>query len=351
MDLAELLEMEGFEVISAEDGGAGIQMARQYLPSLIICDVMMPELDGHAVLAELRQDPATATIPFIFLTARAEKTDLRKGMELGADDYLTKPFTRDELLKAISTRLSKQAAVTREIQTKLDDLRGSITLSLPHEMRTPLTGIIGYSEILAEDYASIQPEEIREFAQAIQQSARRLQHLILNYVLYAELEVAVRDAAYARALLGHGSSDIRSVATDVAIQQAQQAQREADLSVELGEGTVQVVERFTRRVIEELLNNAFKFSQPGTPVLVTGQSDGHSYTLCVQDRGRGMTTQQIADVGAYLQFERQRHEQQGQGLGLAIAKRLTELHDGKLSIQSEYGRQTTVCIILPVEHK
>jgi DNA-binding response OmpR family regulator len=103
----EILHLEGFEAIGAEDGLVGVQKAREYLPDLIICDVMMPKLDGYGVLLELQNSPATAAIPFVFLTARADKSDLRTGMELGADDYLTKPFRSDELLRAIRTRLEK----------------------------------------------------------------------------------------------------------------------------------------------------------------------------------------------------------------------------------------------------
>src|SRR4030067_5261 len=104
-NILDLLEAEGYAVATAKNGLAGAQLAHDDLPDLIICDIMMPDLDGYGVLDELRKDPATATIPFIFLTAKADKSDVRRGMELGADDYLTKPFTRDELIKATETRL------------------------------------------------------------------------------------------------------------------------------------------------------------------------------------------------------------------------------------------------------
>lgn len=106
-DVVELLELEGFDVLSAENGRHGVQIARQSRPDLIVCDIMMPELDGYGVLAELRHDLATATIPFIFLTALAGTFNLRQGMNLGADDYLVKPFSRSELLAAISSRLAQ----------------------------------------------------------------------------------------------------------------------------------------------------------------------------------------------------------------------------------------------------
>lgn len=107
----ECLEAEGFDVIGAENGLIGLQRSHKYLPDLVICDILMPELDGYGVLNALRQDPVTAIIPFIFLTAKCSKVELRRGMDLGADDYLTKPSTVEELLRAIATRLEKQAAL------------------------------------------------------------------------------------------------------------------------------------------------------------------------------------------------------------------------------------------------
>lgn len=107
----ECLEAEGFYAIGAENGLIGVQQAQENLPDLIICDIIMPLLDGYGVLTTLRQNPATETIPFIFITAKVTRNDFRKGMELGADDYLTKPFTIDELLKAIATQLEKHAAL------------------------------------------------------------------------------------------------------------------------------------------------------------------------------------------------------------------------------------------------
>lgn len=106
---AELLDLAGYQVKTASDGKRGVQVAKEYLPDVIISDIMMPELDGYGVLQDLSQDQSTKGIPFIFLTAKTERKDIRKGMELGADDYLTKPFEEHELLGAIESRLAKIA--------------------------------------------------------------------------------------------------------------------------------------------------------------------------------------------------------------------------------------------------
>ncbi|TVP61041.1 MAG: response regulator [Nodularia sp. (in: Bacteria)] len=112
------LEAEGFNVIDAENGVVGIEKAQTYLPDLVICDIVMPDMDGYDVLRTMHKDPVTAIIPFIFLTGSDHLADVRKGMELGADDYLTKPSTLEQLLKAIAIRWEKQSLLHRWYATK-----------------------------------------------------------------------------------------------------------------------------------------------------------------------------------------------------------------------------------------
>jgi len=116
-NLLTVLRLEKFSTVAAENGRMGVELARKERPDIVVCDVMMPELDGLGVLQALRQDPATASIPFIFLTAKGEKNDVRSGMNLGADDYLTKPVAKADLLGAITSRLARTAQqTTREFK-------------------------------------------------------------------------------------------------------------------------------------------------------------------------------------------------------------------------------------------
>ncbi len=126
LNLLKLLSVEGFQTIGADNGSSGLQLAKAEQPDLIICDIMMPELDGYEVLRALQQNPVTATIPFIFLTAKADPSDWRQGMKLGADDYLTKPFTRAELLEAITTRLQKQVVLTQRHTLELSQVEAQL---------------------------------------------------------------------------------------------------------------------------------------------------------------------------------------------------------------------------------
>jgi CRP-like cAMP-binding protein len=121
-NIVEILELADFNVLQANNGKAGLDLANKHKPDIILCDIMMPDLDGYGVLYMLNKNPETATIPFIFLTAKAERIDLRKGMEMGADDYLTKPFDDIELLNAIEIRLKKKEAQENFYSNPLEKL-------------------------------------------------------------------------------------------------------------------------------------------------------------------------------------------------------------------------------------
>ncbi len=117
---AELLELAGYDVITAENGKSGVEKARENFPDLIICDIMMPELDGFGVLHLIQKTPDLKNTPFVFLTAKTERSDFRKGMEMGADDYLMKPFTEMELLNAVESRFKKSSLIQEQISAKTD---------------------------------------------------------------------------------------------------------------------------------------------------------------------------------------------------------------------------------------
>ncbi len=353
-NLLELLNAENFVVFEAGEGKAGIELAKAHLPDLIICDVMMPELDGFEVLTQLRSCTDTRTIPFIFLTAKTDKSDRRRGMQLGADDYVTKPFTRTELLEAIAVRFEKQAILEAKSKKKLDELRSSITLSLPHEMRTPLNGILGFSQLIIDESDSLKPQEIREMSENIYRSAERLYKLIQNFLLYAELELTATEPERIKAIQNSETSSDSLAIEEIIIRQAQRVDRENDVQLDLQDSRLKISNVRLEKIVEELIDNAFKYSPSGTPVRVVGApvdtdlSAQRLYALSITDCGRGMTAAQIAEIGAYRQFERKIHEQQGSGLGLIITKHLSELLGGKLIIESTPGQQTTVRVVLPI---
>ncbi len=341
------LEQKGFEVIEAANGATGIQVAQRELPDLILCDVNMQDVNGYATLSSLRKEPATAAIPFILITGLADHASMRHGMELGADDFLPKPFTIEGLYAAVEARLEKARTLRLEAERKLADLRDNISLMLPHELRTPLNGILAYGEMLAADAATLPPGEVAEMGQVIYDSGKRLERLIENFLIYAQIELLSADPQKVSALRQKQTEQPARLVEDHARAQAQAAQRPADLVLDLVDKPVPMSEDYLAKVVDELAQNAFKFSESGTPVSITLSDLPGSVVLSVTNRGRGFSTEHITRVGAYMQFERKMHEQQGQGLGLVIAKRLTELHGGTLTIQSQRGASTTVAVKLP----
>src|SRR5882762_4275825 len=223
------LRQKGYEIAEAENGAVGIEVAKKILPDLILCDVNMEKVDGYLSLSSLRNDPSTAAIPFILMTGLSDNAGMRHGMELGADDYLPKPFTIDALYAAVEARLKKAQTVRQEAEKKLSDLRDNISLMLPHELRTPLNGILAYGEILAADAATLPAHEVAEMGQVIHDSGKRLERLIENFLIYAQLELLGSDPQKLHALRSKETAAPAPLVEKHARTQAQLANRPGDL--------------------------------------------------------------------------------------------------------------------------
>ncbi len=346
--IAELLTYEGYEVMQAENGRIGLQRVDESRPDLIISDIVMPELGGYGVLLELRHRSQTADIPFIFLTAKSTMDELRKGMQLGADDYLTKPFEVDELLSAIQARLERYENSFRQAQTLQQ-----INNILPHELRTPLQGILGLSEFLhSYGFNLVQEqnsEEIIRLAEYIHDDALRLEHLIENTVLHVELQQLINDAERRKTSewCRNELVDTKTLLTFIISDQAAKAGRSEDMLPSLADAKIWIHEESLGKIFSELLDNALKFSEAGMPILVTSDMNETIFTLGVTNYGRSMTPEQIASIGAFRQFDRDQYEQQGIGLGLAIVQLLVRLHNGSFSIYSAEQGGTTATVTFP----
>lgn len=347
-NIHDILSLESIYTVMASNGSEGLLLAKEELPDLIVCDIMLPELSGYEILAALRQEVSTQAIPFIFLTAKAERSDLRQGMTLGADDYLTKPFTPEELRQTIAARLARQESQEQKAQRKLDELRSTIAQSLPHELNTPLVGIINGARFLRTCYGTLETKEIMDLLDCMERSGNRLYTLIQNFITYADLELlAANPEDAAKLKSGEATCFPSYMIRVVALNKAREARRELDLQLDLQEAFVNISEWRFKKVVEEVIDNAFKFSHPGTPVKVVSSVKDDWFHLFVIDHGRGMEADQISAIGAYMQFQRKLFEQQGTGLGLAIAKRTLDLYGGELTIESFLDQQTIVRITLP----
>jgi DNA-binding response OmpR family regulator len=190
-EILTILSYEGFNVVGASNGQAGLQLIQEQKPDLIISDIMMPGLDGYGVLEALRQDPETATIPLIFLTAKAEKSFMRQGMELGADDYLTKPFTTDELLAAVRARLARHRALGEATARDLERAKKTLTQLVAHELRTPLASITMVQNYISRQLGQLSQAELQDLLDSMRSGSQRLRHVVEQMVFMTQLEAGL----------------------------------------------------------------------------------------------------------------------------------------------------------------
>jgi len=341
-EIREILTIEGYKVILAKNGNEGLDLALSHRPDLILCDIMMPGMDGNKLLEKLRSDSNASLTQFVFITALADKEDIRKGMKLGADDYLTKPFTRDELLKTIQMRLKKVIAIENRLQKEMDHLRKAVISYVPHELRTPLNGILGLASYLCENSADIDAKEIREIGNSINESGLALYSTLSKYQIYIQL--ITRPSLIS-------SSDELNVASEIisAIgnETANRYNRQCDLEMNIEDISLFAsVEEFSI-IINELFDNAFKFSESGTPVSAAFSKKEGVAEFLIHNSGMVFPEGSIDKIGAFVQFDRPKHEKTGSGLGLIITKKIAELKNGFLNITSTIENGTAVTVSLP----
>ena len=347
--VANLLRTRGHEVIEAENGLAGVKLARAHLPDVVVSDIVMSQVDGYAMTALLRQHPATADIPLVLITGDADLKGMRKGMTLGADDYIAKPFKMDELVTALELRVHRRRALRDEVEQKLACLGAGIGLPLPGELTKPLNRILDTSRALATPGQTRTPEEIIELAQTLHTAGQRVERLAKNLFLHAQLELYGTNPTHLNVLRQAHTHHADEVVATHARRCAEAADRAPDLQLKLVPGTAAIAAPHLAKLVEELVGNACQHSPRGTPVAVQGYDDRHDFLLTVTDRGPGLPPEQLASLNQSALPARLTAEPHVTGLGLPIARRLAELHGGKLLLTSEPGKGTTVRVSLPAQ--
>ncbi len=341
------LQMSGYEVLNANNGLDGLAAAKMHNPDLILCDINMPTMDGYTLLSTLKQESEFAGIPFIFLTGDSSPGDMRKGMQFGADDYLTKPFSAEELLSAVKMRLTKKRSLQKYYKAQFEDIKSTILHSLPHEFRTPLNSILGFSQMLMEDH-NLSSEEVQEAGGMIHKSGRRLHHLLENLVLLGQLQFIVNDREKTEKIRKESATGILEIIRSVSSEQCKTHERADAIHLSVIDAQVQISAIHFTKIMDEIIDNALKFSEAGTTVQISSEEIRTDVHITIKDEGRGMSDGQIHAIAAFQQFERGYYEQQGAGLGLVIVKTLAELHGGSLSINSIEKTGSTVTICLPM---
>jgi two-component system, sensor histidine kinase and response regulator len=336
-----LLRKNGYRVLEASSGASGFKMAQQHLPDLILSDINMPGGDGTTLLRDLRKDAELKSVQIVLMTGKPELVTPRRVMEEGADDFLVKPVSMEALLACLEARFNR-ASVNWRVEDKiLDRIRSAVPVNLPHEFFTPMAGIIGLTEILRGGSASMTANEIDEIAGDVHQSTLRLNRTLRNYLLILELQTSEPDPLIGSLLPRRVEECLKAGVNEV----LHLYPRQDDIKVLVKISSLPVKAEDLSHIVEELVNNACKFSRQGTLIQVQLGDDG---ALVVTDQGRGMTSEQITQIGAFQQFERKRYEQQGLGLGLLLVQKLIRLYDAKMEITSDPGEWTRVRIAFPL---
>ncbi len=348
-----ILSLEGYRVFAAADGQEGLTAITEgkCTPHLIISDIAMPQMDGYAFFEAVRQIPAMRAVPFIFLTAFGSRRHVHLGRELGVDDYLVKPFETSELIASVRSRLGRAQEMRQQVESELDDARRMLVQLLSHELRTPLTYITGGFELLA-DLVEQQGEtqDVNASINLIRSGAQRLTRLAEQVVSYTELT-----SGFARRQLDeYGESLALPELIENAITAAYPEMKARNTYVEtnytLAENLeVRGVAKLLTAAIYEVIRNAVSYSPEHSKVWLHAERQNHEAVVTITDHGRGIPQADQATIWELMvQSDRQRHEQQGVGMGLPLVRQTLRLHGGDASLVSQPGQGTTVTLRLPL---
>lgn len=352
--IRDILEYDGYHVITANSGQSGLAILKSdpHLPDLIVSDIMMPEMDGYEFLHHVRAEALWVDIPFIFLTAKGERQDENLGKELGADDYITKPFAPEDLLIGVSSKLRRHRQLRLQRDQQINQIKQNILTILHHEFRTPLTYVVAYSDLLKGSADNISVDNLRAFLVGIDKGARRLRRLVEDFILLVELETGEGKESFA--LHGLVLDDYESLISplreeyNVALFETPLHQP-VEFSIEPDLPPILAYRDYLIKALDCLLDNAVKFGGPNNQIAlrVTSNRDGN-VCFYVSDTGRGIPAQELPLIfEPFYQIARDYHEDQGAGAGLAIVKGIIDLHNGQIEVDSVLEEGSTFTIVLP----
>lgn len=328
-EIYDVFKMEGFDVIEAVNGLEGYLKATNNLPDIIISDIMMPVLNGYKMLQELKNNPITAQIPIIFLSALSSDQDIRKGMNLGAEDYLKKPINTEYLIQATKNKLKKIS----KFHEQYDNIKTNITNILYHELNTPLSGIIGFSDYLRTQAHELSSDNVKKIAENIYISGERLNKLIKRYLHFSELKLKSLNMAEIKKTRNCDFIEIVDIIRKI-LELNQYKKRKNDFNVSLVPVKLKIKDYYFNLLMEELIDNAVKFSSPGHKIFIESFVKESTYTIKVKNQGFGLPKEKIMEINDFNQMDTKIYAQNGSGIGLSIVKLIMEIYGEDFEINS-----------------
>lgn len=353
-EVMDWLTFEGYVVVGAANGRSGLDAALREAPDLILCDIAMPEMDGHDVLIAIRANPTLNDVPFLFLTAAADRAARRQGMDEGADDYLTKPFTHAEVLNAIQARLGKKARLDQQIQSQIEVLsqafheeqqkrllKSRLVAMAAHDFRNVLSSILWSSEILMDEDNLLSPERKQRQFDRIRGSVHVLLQMLDDMLMVAEMDSGF--VRYAPQPLDV-TEFVETLVEEFRL--IDQGVHRIILSNALV-GPYEFDAKLLRQILANLISNAIKYSPPHTEILLQLTEVEGKVELAVRDQGIGIPAEDMPHL--FEPFHRAGNALQvkGTGLGLAIVKECVTRHHGEIEVASVEGVGTTFTVRLP----
>lgn len=351
--LRDILTLDNYQVLTAENGKQGLEILEREMetpPDLIVSDIMMPQMDGLEFLRKVRLEDKWVRIPFIFLTAKGEKTDIQQGKALGVDDYLVKPFDADDLLLAVDAKLRRHQKISQVQEGQIHELKRNILTILNHEFRTPLTLVVAYADML-KDYGAddnMSSTELMEFLKGVNSGADRLRRLIENFILLVELETG--DAERTFHWRKHEINNLEEIIRTAQRQAATEENRERVFEYELTTPLPEIIgdHEYLIVAIRELIDNAIKFSPKDKVITIGSAVEGDSIRLWVKDEGRGIPEVEFENIWQnFYQINRDHYEDQGTGTGLALVRNIVRLHQGTTRLTSKLDQGSCFMILIP----
>jgi len=323
--LRETLENAGYNIAAASSGEKALKIVERIEVDLILLDVMMPGLSGFDTCKALKQNSSTANIPVIFITAKAAPEDISNAFQLGAVDYVIKPFNNDEVLARVCTHLSLQKSNNSLVE--LNNQKDTFLGMAAHDLRSPLSGVLGYLELLLEENDSISVSERREFIGTAIQACSNMRMLIGDLLDTA----AISQGSISLSISDFGLVDL--VRERCNICQFSATKKSMSISL-LGISHLTSYADRTRigQVIDNLLTNAIKFSPSGSNITVEILTKNDIDIVNIMDQGPGLSISDKENL--FSDFKTLSAKPTGNesstGLGLSISKRVMDAHDGKI---------------------
>ena len=346
--ITDILTDAGYETYLAEDGIQGLTLAKTILPDLILCDIQMPSMNGYELLNMVKTDPEMGKVPFVFMTGvNVGQFDLRKGMDLGADDYLTKPFSADDLINAVRTRLRKKQLWQKFLDSKIEKTQTGFIVLLSNELHILVMDILEHAQsLLAENDFS--PERIQKTAQKINRSGKRLSRLHENILYYAMLQLWVTDHEKIASFRREVTTSYLHILHSIVHENVREQDRKDSIVLSCTDAALQISPADFGKMMDELVDNACKFSNPTSTIYISSEKNQQGIQLTIRDEGRGMSKEEIDSVESLMDNKQQIYRRDESGLGLTITKSIAELYGGTLTINSEVNKGTSITVTLPI---